>query len=89
MSQSTESEVCAVLFTVVLFEKGSVESTHEVPTSLYRTKHCHAVVAPLDGLTHRRVCERVMVESTHKFAKGSVESTHNRYRPSKQAEQAR
>ena len=25
-----------------LFEKGSVESTHKVPTSHYHTKHCHA-----------------------------------------------
>ena len=29
------------------FEKGSVESTHKVPTSHYRTKHCHAAVVPL------------------------------------------
>ena len=35
-------------------EKGSVESTHKVPTSHYRTKHCHAAVVPLGGLlTHR------------------------------------
>ena len=34
-------------------EKGSVESTHKVPTSHYRTKHCHAAVAQLGGLTHR------------------------------------
>ena len=27
--------------------KGSVESTHKVPTSHYNTKHCHAVVASL------------------------------------------
>ena len=26
------------------FEKGSVESTHKVPTSHYHTKHCHAAV---------------------------------------------
>jgi hypothetical protein len=25
------------------FEKGSVESTHKVPTSHYHAKHCHAV----------------------------------------------
>ena len=25
-------------------EKGSVESTHKVPTSHYHTKHCHEVV---------------------------------------------
>ena len=34
-------------------EKGSVESTHKVPTSNYHTKHCHAAVVPLGGLTHR------------------------------------
>ena len=37
----------------VLFEKGSVESTHKVPTSQNHTKHCHAAVVSLDGLTHR------------------------------------
>ena len=31
----------------VKFAKGSVESTRKVPTSHYRTKHCHAAVAPL------------------------------------------
>ena len=36
-----------------VFAQGSVESTHKVPTSHYRTKHCHAAVAPLGGLTHR------------------------------------
>ena len=35
------------------FEKGSVESTHKVPTSHYHTKHCHAAVVSLGGLTHR------------------------------------
>ena len=40
-------------------EKGSVESTHKVPTSYYHTKHCHAVVAPLGGLTHRRGFSRI------------------------------
>jgi hypothetical protein len=34
------------------FEKGSVESTHKVPTSHYHAKHCHAVVASLGGLEH-------------------------------------
>ena len=34
-------------------EKGSVESTHKVLTSDYHTKHCHAAVVPLGGLTHR------------------------------------
>ena len=33
--------------------KGSVESTHKVPTSHYHTKHCHAAVVSLGGLTHR------------------------------------
>jgi hypothetical protein len=28
-----------------IFEKGSDESTHKVPTSHYHTKHCHAAVA--------------------------------------------
>jgi hypothetical protein len=37
------------------FEKGSVESTHKVPTSHYHTKHCHAVVASLGGLTPARI----------------------------------
>ena len=36
-------------------EKGSVESTHKVPTSHYHTKHCHAAVVSLGGLTHRCV----------------------------------
>ena len=36
-----------------LFVKGSVESTHKVPTSHYHTKHCHAAVVSLGGLTHR------------------------------------
>ena len=31
------------------FAKGSVESTHKVPTSHYHTKHCHAAVVPLGG----------------------------------------
>jgi hypothetical protein len=45
-----------------VFEKGSVESTHKVPTSHYHTKHCHAVVAPLGGLTHWLcLCERQRV----------------------------
>ena len=46
---------------VTNFEKGSVESTHKVPTShyWYHTKHCHAVVAPLGGLTHRRGFSRI------------------------------
>ena len=35
------------------FAKGSVESTHKVPTSHYHTKHCHAAVVSLGGLTHR------------------------------------
>ena len=39
--------------TFIFLETGSVESTHKVPTSHYRTKHCHAAVAPLGGLTHR------------------------------------
>ena len=34
-----------------LIEKGSVESTHEVPTSHYHTKHCHAAVVSLGGLS--------------------------------------
>ena len=37
----------------IIFEKGSVESTHKVPTSHYHTKHCHAAVVSLGGLTHR------------------------------------
>ena len=42
------SSVCAPEASGVLgcrnenFEKGSVESTHKVPTSHYHTKHCHA-----------------------------------------------
>ena len=32
------------------FAKGSVESTHKVPTSHYHTKHCHAAVVSL-GVT--------------------------------------
>ena len=44
---------------VSFIEKGSVESTHKVPTSHYRTKHCHAAVAPLGGLTHRSFIEKV------------------------------
>ena len=40
-------------FSAIFIAKGSVESTHKVPTSHYRTKHCHAAVAPLGGLTHR------------------------------------
>ena len=40
-------------------EKGSVESTHKVPTSHYHAKHCHAVVASLGGLTHRRGFSRI------------------------------
>ena len=43
-------------------EKGSVESTHKVPTSHYHTKHCHAVVAPLGGLTHRFDIEKGSVD---------------------------
>ena len=39
--------------------QGSVESTHKVPTSHYHTKHCHAVVASLGGLTHRRGLSRI------------------------------
>jgi hypothetical protein len=39
--------------------KGSVESTHKVPTSHYHTKHCHAVVASLSGLIHRRGFSRI------------------------------
>ena len=31
------------------FAKGSVESTHKVPTSHYHTKHCHAAVVSLGG----------------------------------------
>ena len=38
---------------MVFVEKGSVESTHKVPTSHYHTKHCHAAVVSLGGLTHR------------------------------------
>ena len=30
--------------TMLKLEKGSVESTHKVPTSYYHTKHCHAAV---------------------------------------------
>ena len=45
--------------TMLKLEKGSVESTHKVPTSYYHTKHCHAVVAPLGGLTHRRGFSRI------------------------------
>ena len=38
---------------VFIIVKGSVESTHKVPTSHYHTKHCHAAVVSLGGLTHR------------------------------------
>ena len=38
---------------MVFVEKGSVESTHKVPTSHYHTKHCHAAVVSLGGRTHR------------------------------------
>ena len=55
------------------FAKGSVESTHKVPTSHYHTKHCHAAVVSLGGLTmgltHRAV--RIFKDP---FEKGSVES---------------
>ena len=49
--------------------KGSVESTHKVPTSHYHTKHGHAAVVSLGGLTHRAV--RIFKDP---FEKGSVES---------------
>ena len=44
--------------------KGSVESTHKVPTSHYHTKHCHAAVVSLGvflrkGQLNRFSCERV------------------------------
>ena len=35
------------------FEKGSVESTHKVPTSHYHTKHCHAAVVSLGARWER------------------------------------
>ena len=74
------------------FEKGSVESTHKVPNSHYRTKHCHAAVAPS--------FEKGSVESTHRQATtGTTRNTatqrscqvlrkgqlnrHTRYRPAK------
>ena len=44
---------------MVFVEKGSVESTHKVPTSHYHTKHCHAAVVSLGGLTHRRGFSRI------------------------------
>ena len=34
---------------LVFLAQGSVESTHKVPTSHYRTKHCHAAAVPLGG----------------------------------------
>ena len=44
----------------LIFAKGSVESTHKVPTSHYHTKHCHAAVVSLGGLrwtlTRVRIC---------------------------------
>ena len=38
-------------FLVGFLAKGSVESTHKVPTSHYHTKHCHAAVVSLGGLS--------------------------------------
>ena len=46
------------------FEKGSVESTHKVPNSHYRTKHCHAAVVSS--------FEKGSVESTHKVPTSQV-----------------
>ena len=41
-----------------LFVKGSVESTHKVPTSHYHTKHCHAaVVTPISQAKSTRIEE--------------------------------
>ena len=55
--RATYSSICCSSF----IEKGSVESTHKVPvpTSHYHAKHCHAVVASLGGLTHRRGFSRI------------------------------
>ena len=52
-------------------EKGSVESTHKVPTSLYRTKHCHAGAS-------QRSCHSVdlrkgQLRTSHATVKGSCE----------------
>ena len=46
-----------------IFEKGSVESTHKVPTSHYPTKHCHAAVVALGGLTHFEIFATVSLRS--------------------------
>ena len=46
------------------FEKGSVESTHKVPTSHYRTKHCHSFI------------EKGSVESTHKVPTSHYHTKH-------------
>ena len=45
-------------------EKGSVESTHKVPTSHYRTKHCHSFI------------EKGSVESTHKVPTSHYRTKH-------------
>ena len=43
------------------FAKGSVESTHKVPTSHYHTKHCHAAVVPLGGkFASRTICVKTV-----------------------------
>ena len=50
---NVHTRVCTVSVSNENFQKGSVESTHKVPTSHYHTKHCHAAVVSLGGLTHR------------------------------------
>ena len=71
------------------YSKGQLnESPHKVPTSHYRTKHCHAAVAPsfekgsvesthrpatTGTRYHTKHCHAAVVSS---FEKGSVESTH-------------
>ena len=51
---------------VFKFEKGSIESTHKVPTSNYHTKHCHAAVKFAKG----------SVESTHKVPTSHYHTKH-------------
>ena len=55
------------------FAKGSVESTHKVPTSHYHTKHCHAAVVPLGYFA------KGSVESSHKKG-GAVRAARARAR---------
>ena len=53
LGYAPKAERCAIGHLAALqLAKGSVESTHKVPTSHYHTKHCHAAVVSLGGLTH-------------------------------------